>query len=141
MVQDDAIPCDGFAAKITAAIAEHPATIIAAFTPGVGHLLRQFWQAQKRGDRYLSLPPNHTFVPLVAVVYPRGHAEGVLAFTVARRMSVGRADDGIVSTYARANRVPVLLTVPCLVDHDDTVPSLMGMPHGKRHSHRVAAAL
>lgn len=141
VVQDDSIPCDGFAAKIRACIEEHPSAIIAAFTPGVGHLLRQFWQAQKRGDRYLTLPPNNTFVPVLCTVYPRHHAEEIPRFTAARRMSVGRADDGVVSTYARANRVPVLLTVPCLCDHDDSIPSIMGMPHGRGHSHRVAAAI
>lgn len=140
VVQDDAIPCDGFAAKISDAIGDHPDAIVCAFTPGVGNLLRQFWQAQKQGDRYLRFPAT-TFVPCVAVAYPRVHAEGIPRFAAARRMPIGRADDGIVSTYARANKVPVVATVPCLVQHDDTVPSLMGMPHGRGHSHRVAAAI
>lgn len=140
MVQDDAIPCDGFNDKIRAAISDHPDAIVCAFTPGVGHLLRQFWQAQKRGDRYFHFPQT-TFVPVVAVVYPRAHAESVPRFADAKRIPIGRADDGVVSQYARANKVPVVATIPCFVQHDDSVPSIMGMPHGRGHSHRVAAAL
>lgn len=139
VVQDDAIPCDGFADRLREAVADHPDAIVCAFAPGTGELLRPFWAAQKRGDRYLHMPVR-TFVPVVCVVYPRHHAEGIPRFAAARRMSVGKADDGIVSTYVRAHRVPVVLTVPCLADHDDSEPSLMGMPHGRGHSHRKAAA-
>lgn len=138
VVQDDAQPCDGFAAKIHDAVADHPGKIVCAFAPGVGNILRLFHRARAGGDRYLIFPPT-TFVPLVAVVYPRAHAEAAPRFADARRMSIGRADDAVISTYARANRVPVVATVPCLVEHDDDEPSLMGMPHGRGHPHRRAA--
>lgn len=138
VVQDDAWPCDNFAALTRAAVEERPDRIICLFVPGVGNLVRFVAGARKKNARWLEFP-QLTFVPCVAIVYPTEHAAAIPAWADLKRIPVGRADDGVISQYARANRVPVCATMPSLVEHRDEVESIMGMPYGRGHTHRLAA--
>lgn len=138
VLQDDCQPCDGFAQLVHAAIEERPDRIICLFIPGVGHLTRRVNIARNRGDRWLEFP-SITFVPLVAVIYPAAIAQAIPEFADARRINVGRADDAVVSTYCRAHHVTAVATLPCLVEHLDAAPSVMRMPSGNGHPHRLAA--
>lgn len=138
ILQDDALPCDDFARLVTAAIAEQPDRIIALFVPGVGHLARTVNIARMRGQRWLDWPAI-SFVPLVGVVYPADIARAIPAFADAKRISVGRADDAVISQFVRAHRIHPVAILPSLVEHLDSVPSVMGMPSGRGASHRVAA--
>ncbi len=137
-LQDDALPCDDFAARALAAIEERPDRIIAFFLPGIGYLTRQVLVARKRKQRWLDLAPM-SFVPLVAVVYPVAVARAIPGFADRRRMNVGRADDAVVGTYVRGHRIQACATLPCLVEHDDEIESAMGMRSGTGKPYRSAA--
>lgn len=141
VVQDDAVPCAAFARKARAAIKASPGRIVCLFTPGFGFLARRVDQARGEGRAVMEFP-TVAFVPLVAVVYPAAQADGLLAFAdgrtwphVSRR---SRADDGMVADYCRSRRIRPVATVPSLVDHDDTVPSVVKPSH-PRGRHRRAA--
>ncbi len=137
-VQDDAWPCDGFSERGRAAIEERPDHIVVFFLSGVGHLARAVALARKRNERWMTLPPI-SYVPVVGIAYPAEHARAIPAFADKRRISVGRTDDAVIATYTRANRVAVSATLPCLVEHLDAVPSVLGMPSGRGAPHRLAA--
>lgn len=138
VIQDDGWPCAYFAERLHAAVAEKPDRIVCLFVPGVGHLTRRVNQARHAGERWMEFPAT-SFVPCVATVYPREHALAIPEFVDARRMAVGRADDAVISTYVRAHRCGAVATLPSLVQHRDEVPSVMRMPHGNGHAHRLAA--
>lgn len=137
-MQDDAWPCDDFAERALAAIRQRPTRVIAFFVPGVSHLLRRVNIERKRGSDWLEFPAT-SFVPLVAVAYPADVAREIPAFADRKRIGVGRADDAVIGTFTRANRIQACATLPCLVEHLDHVPSAMGMRHGNGHPHRLAA--
>ncbi len=123
---------------LTEAIAERPDRIICLFVPGVGPLARRVALARKRRERWLEFP-SITFVPTVAIVYPAGIARQIAPFADAKRVPVGRADDAVVSMFARAHHIQAIATLPSFVQHLDGVPSVMLMPSGHGHSHRLAA--
>lgn len=141
VIQDDALPCARFAERLIAAVAERPDSIVAAFVPGFPFLSKRLAKAQIDGETFATLLPA-AFVPVVAVVYPRAHVEGLLAYTDgsrwprARRM--GTADDAIVAGYVRANRLSVMATCPSLADHRDDVDSI-AKPSHRSGKHRRAA--
>ncbi len=137
-VQDDAWPCNGFAAAVRAAIDERPDRILCLFVSGIGHIARAVGLARKRGERWMDMPPI-SYVPVVAVVYPAEHARAIPAFADKRRVSVGRTDDAVIAMYTRAHRVAVSAPLPSLVEHLDGEPSILGMPSGRGAPHRLAA--
>ena len=138
MLQDDALPCDGFAEAVHAAILDRPGSILCLFAPGFGYVTRPMQAARARGERWMAWR-TRAFVPLVAVVYPAAHPARIVEFSEKRKVHMGRADDAIVATYCRALHVPVWATVPCLVEHRDELPSVMKMRHGRGQPHRLAA--
>ncbi len=126
VVQDDAVPCDGFADRARALIDQKPESVLCLFAPGFGFLRRIGLQAKIRHESLAEFPVM-AFVPLVAIVYPAPLAASLLRWAdrtpwVGRRE---RADDGLVASWARERKVRPLMAVPPLVDHDDTVPSVM----------------
>lgn len=138
VLQDDAWPCENFAAAARAAIEERPEAILVFFLPGFGHVVRPVQQARLKGERWLAWRPR-AFVPLVAVVYPARFPREIVAFSEVKKVHLGRADDAVVGGFVRAHKVPVWATLPCLVEHRDELPSVMGMRHGVRAPHRLAA--
>lgn len=143
VVQDDAIPCHGFATRTWGAVTLKPDAILALFTPGFPFLQRKVDHARRLGDAFFALPPA-AFVPLVAIVYPRGHVEGLLAHTDATHwprakiQRLGTADDAILSGYVRGLRIQALATCPSLVDHRSDIPSV-SKPSHRDGAHRRAA--
>jgi hypothetical protein len=77
----------------------------------------------QRGERYVPLGPV-SFMPLVAVLWPRRQAERFLAWASVNKPT--RADDANAGRWARRMRQPVLCTVPSLVEHDEVTPSVKG---------------
>ncbi len=138
VMQDDARPCDGFAAAVHAAILERPSRIICLFLPGAGPLLRRVTLARKNRERWIEFP-SISYIPLVAVVYPADVARQIPPFADAKKIPVGRTDDAVVAMFARAHRLAACAPLPSLVEHLDSVPSVMGMPSGNGASHRRAA--
>lgn len=94
--------------------------------------------AQARRERFTPIRVG-AFVPVVAIVYPRVHAEAILPYTDARKVPTHRADDAVIAAYARAHRCWPLATVPSLVEHLDGEPSVIGYQRGEGRPHRRAA--
>jgi hypothetical protein len=141
VLQDDAALCQQFAGNLLAAVAERPEAIIALFVPGFPFLARRIEQHREKGEMFAVLPAA-AFTPVVAIVYPRTHVEGLLAHTDGSRWprarQLGTADDAVVAGYVRGLRLSVLATVPSLVDHRDDVPSV-AKPSHRAGRHRRAA--
>lgn len=69
------------------------------------------------------------FVPLVCVLWPYRAAKEFL-FWGERNPHLTRADDGNAARWARFTKQEFLVTVPSLVQHDDSEPSVKGgRPH------------
>lgn len=142
VVQDDAIPCRDFATRAWGALTLKPDAIVVFFTPGFPFMLRRFEQHRRKGDVFAVLPPA-AFTPVVALAYPRAHVDGLLSHTdpalwsPAKRQRLGTADDAILAGYVRSNRITVLATLPCLVDHRDDVASI-SKPSHRSGAHRRA---
>jgi hypothetical protein len=137
VLQDDARLCERFATRVIEAIEEKPDAILVAFTPGFPFMARRLQQHHAKGEAFAVLPPA-AFTPVVAIVYPRTHVEGLIAHTDGSRWprarQLGTADDAIVAGYVRGLRLSVFATVPSLVDHRDEVPSVSKPSHrGGRH--------
>lgn len=138
IVQDDSWPCDQFAQHVHAAIEERPSSVIALFVSGAGHLMRRVNIARKQRERWLIFPQT-SYIPLVATIFPAEVARRIPAFADSRRIPVARADDAVVGTFCRANRIACVATMPSLVEHLDSEPSVTGMAFGNGHPHRLAA--
>ena len=74
--------------------------------------------------RYIPLGPA-SFVPLVAVLWPKAKAEEFLHWTRGTSR-ITRADDGNASRWMIRTKQQIMVTVPSLVQHNDFVPSVKG---------------
>lgn len=123
ILQDDAQPVPGFAAAVEKIAQRHPHTPVCLF---MGALPAATAAKARRvmGKRcYLPLGPA-SFVPLVAVLWPR---EAAVAFRKwSRTGKVTRADDGNAARWMKITRTEFLVTVPSLVQHNESVPSVKG---------------
>ncbi len=138
VVQDDVLPRPGFHDGVAAAIDAYPEALLLAFVPGFGRQLRSFTMAHRARAAYVPFLVS-AYVPTVAVVYPREVALDLLAWVEKNPRRARGADDNILATYCRDRKIIPRATVPCLVDHDDTVPSVgRSMRRGR---HRRAALL
>ena len=141
MLQDDTWPCDRFPSRLRAAIEERPTDIVVLFMPGAGAHRGAVLRAAHRGHSWTQVP--RTWLPVVAAAWPVELAADFLSWSdehgyddVIRH----RADDGVVGRWAAKRRVSAWATVPSLVQHPDTSPSLIGRRHGNgRNQARVAA--
>lgn len=136
VIQDDALPVADFLLKSEESVSERRESIICLFSPGFRPITLAMQKAHQRGERYAELP-RLAFVPVVCIWYPVAVVIDLLAWA-AKKRCIG-ADDGIVARYVRERRLTPLLTVPCLVDHDDQLPSVRGGT--RRGAHRRAALL
>jgi hypothetical protein len=82
-----------------------------------------------KGWRYIPLG-NTPFVPLVAVLWPRRKAQEFVQWARATTRGLTRADDGNVAKWMRRTKQQIMVTVPSLVQHDDSQPSVKG---GRTH--------
>ncbi len=138
VLQDDALPCDGFPAAVHAAIAERPDRILCLFVPGSGPLLRRITLARKNRERWFDLM-NLSYTPTVAIIYPAAVAREIPPFAERKKIPIGRTDDAVIAMYVRAHRLVPCAPMPSLVEHRDEVPSVCGMPSGAGLAHRRAA--
>ncbi len=138
VLQDDALPCDGFPAAVHAAIAERPDRILCLFVSGLSPIMRRVNIARKNGQRWMDfLSTNH--VPTVAIVYPAEVARQIPGFADKKKVPVGRCDDAVILMFTRAHRLTACAPLPSLVEHRDEVPSVAGMPWGGGNPSRLAA--
>jgi hypothetical protein len=123
VIQDDAIPCDGFWSRVIAAIERTPdAPLALFFGQNSYHLGIQAYQAC---DGVYALPATG-WVPTVALVLPRDQALDLAGFYLPHHDRPSVADDEVVLEWAYARGLTSYATRPSLVDHDDSQPSLMG---------------
>ena len=129
IVQDDAQPCLDVPAALELVIAARPDDVIALFVPGIGEHARRVLEACYHGKHWCHLF-EHLFCPAVAMVYPRERVREILAFVAAKNYPASlTADDAILGYWMRETHTRVLGCVPSLVEHPDTVPSLVGTHH------------
>lgn len=141
VVQDDCETCPDFPAALELVVNRHPTVPIALFTPGIGSHARRILGACAEGKRYVQLDAVNSFVPCVAVAWPRECVASIVDFEERKPAPRSRtADDGNLAVWAKAEGVTVLATVPSLVEHPDIEKSLVGkLAMGGRNPARVAA--
>jgi len=129
IVQDDAVPGDRFLARLCALVADRPDDLLALFVPGRTMLRRYFEKAHEKGERWFPFP-NYNWCPTVALCWPIELAKEFLYFgeavieTRARRGLATIGDDPYVGAWKKKRKLQVWCSVPCLVEHPDTTPSL-----------------
>lgn len=138
--QDDVTPCRDLAETVELILRSRPDVPLALFVPGLGSHARRILGACQDGQRYVELD-RHTFVPTVAVVWPRAAVESILAFSESYGFGDEfTADDGNLAVWAKATGTAVWATVPSLIEHEDRDPSLVGKHHmAGRNPARIAA--
>ncbi len=125
MIQDDALPCKNFAAALLQIAERHqdvPVCLFMGTMPASTAL--QAKRAIVKDRRYVTLLVA-PFMPLVAVLWPRAKAQDFL-FWAQNSPKITRADDGNAARWMRQTKQRVLVTVPSLVQHDETQPSVKG---------------
>ena len=125
IIQDDALPCPNFAEALELVAARHLSTPVCLFLgaapASTAQMARRAWL---KGRRYTPLL-NTSFVPLVAVLWPRAKAKEFLEWSETAR-KITRADDNNAARWMRKAKQPVMVTVPSLVQHNEDVPSVKG---------------
>ncbi|WP_157441436.1 hypothetical protein [Actinoplanes awajinensis] len=136
VLQDDARLCDDFAAHVVAAIASRPAHGIALYTdwssPQNSYLSRL---AAVAGSPWAPLSPME-WTPALAFLLPTGVAADLAGYLAPIPDEV-TDDDQMISRYCRERGVPLLASVPHLVDNRG-LPTLID-GHGGRHHATVWA--
>lgn len=124
IVQDDAVPCPGFAEAAPGAIAAKSDRIVCFYVGGgrVGLPLRL---AAQHCAPWAALD-QRLWLPLVATSYPRVILEELLVWAEQDYLAQkSRADDSMLGRFLRAKNYRAWATVPNLVQHPDTEPSLV----------------
>lgn len=142
VIQDDAHVCVNFTEALEHVVAARPDSPIVLFVAGhPKEHVRVLMRACDRDEPFAVLPPDQ-WVPAVAVIWPVGVIRPILDWVDEQDYPVQfRADDEILGRATRALSIPILCTVPSLVEHPDITPSIMGKYRSKagEDPNRVAA--
>lgn len=143
IVQDDALPVPNFVPaleKIAESVPDAPVCLFLSAVPASAAAKARTQLKMRRQRRYLPLGPA-PFMPLVAVLWPKALAEDFLSWGITGKTT--RADDGNAGRWMKERKVGVLVSVPSLVEHDDSLDSVKGSRrYGKgKDRTRVAALL
>lgn len=126
VIQDDALPCTDFGARVEEAVAGRPADVISLFVGGLhGRTQREFLLALKNREPWSQVYFREIH-HVVGTVWPVELAHHFLDWFATARVpgpKVLRSDDAVVGYWARKNRLRFWATVPCLVEHPDDFPS------------------
>lgn len=128
IVQDDVIPGDNMLAALDQIVARHPGELIAGFhTRYPAAAAPALQKAVDHGSAYARLPVFGAYLPAVCLIWP----EWLMALLKAWRPvkdRISAADDAMLAMFCRreAGVESYLATVPSLVEHPDSSPSLMG---------------
>lgn len=137
VLQDDALPVDGFAELAVAALAKRPTRIVCFYTPALpAYFGRAMLVARSSGVAWCELAIRGMFCPLVATAWPARVAHACASWNGHAKGNPMRADDARVQDWLRAAKKYATATVPCLVDHDETIPS--SLANAGRYSRRAA---
>lgn len=145
VLQDDAIPADGFHAAVCGHLRRFD-TLVALFLAGAPpSAARAATRAHSLGHDHVTLT-GMPFVPTVALAWPRRVVELFHEWwanedpqLVARRLKLGN-DDAVIGQFARESSEAVTVLVPSIVQHPDDAPSTCGRRASNgRNRYRVAA--
>jgi len=139
ILQDDALPIEDFQTHLQRAVEESPNVVISLYLgKGAprGPLQEKFEsavRAAKRDDLSWAMSPNFHCYHGVGLVLPRRVAE----VAVTRRRPGLAAYDQWIGMVCSGLKVPVLYTLPSLVDHDDSATPVRGFGTEGRVAHWV----
>lgn len=123
------LPCRNFAAAVERIAQRHPDVPVCLFMGGLPrNVAVAAGRAMTRGERYVPLTVS-PFMPIPCVLWPKRKARELLHWARSAR-GLTRADDGNAGKWIRMTKQRVLVTVPSLVEHDDSQPSVKG---GRQH--------
>lgn len=137
VIQDDAILTTAFYDNLVGAISNVPNKTLISLYTGKSRPLGP------RVKRAVDRVSNESWLIYwllmwgVGIVIPTSHIEPVLEFVADRKEPY----DTRIGIFYQRNRLNVYYTMPSLVDHDDTTPSLLpghGIADGARVAHKVA---
>lgn len=133
VIQDDALVCQNFAAGVERIAVLFPENAVCLFYPGLKmHSSRNRQRAAMRGSSFFLLN-RMDFMPVVAVLWPRTHAEEFLTWSKDRKFSglrpPYRSDDAIAGLWARFCKRDVYVVMPSLVQHPDDVDPVKDGSH------------
>lgn len=139
VIQDDAVLTPDFYANLESLVDNLPIkSIVSLYTGKVRPLADRVKEAvDKAGDGDLL---NHYMLMWgVGIALPSSHIEPLLDFIDEPRYE-GTVYDQRVGIFYQRNRLPIYYCIPSLVDHDDTLGSLIGNGYAKdlRVAHRLA---
>lgn len=142
IVQDDALLCRDFAEVLPRVAAARPNHIVCLFVAGVPQIAANAIMRACAADLPFADIMVTGWMPAVATMWPRSEIAPSLAYVDAQRWPDNfTADDEIIGRCARALSIPVVATVPSLVEHPDEVQSIAGQwrPMAGKNLRRVAA--
>lgn len=124
-LQDDTVPCDDFAAGLDQVMIDRPSALVSLFLPGaLGVVARIATRQASLGERYVSLEQG-PWVPTVALVWPVDLMSRFRAVADGWAGPKQVSDDALVGKFRRETLCPAYATVPSLVQHPDTVGSIV----------------
>lgn len=137
VLQDDALPVDGFAELAVAAVARRSSRLVCLYTPALpAYFGRAMLVARSNGTPWAELTVRGMFCPVVATAWPAALARACASWHGHAKGNPMRADDARVMDWLKATKKYATASVPCLVDHDEALPS--SLANGGRYSRRAA---
>jgi hypothetical protein len=127
VLQDDVLVCDYFVEGVRAAARARPGRVLVFFVAGnPANHRRAVFDACEQDWAWAELDLN-TWIPAVATCWPVHLIEPMLEWFDAQNYPPAfTADDEIIGRFLRHQGERPLASVPSLVEHPDTVPSLAG---------------
>lgn len=137
ILQDDALPVEGFAELASDVIQKRSSRIVCLYVPALpAYFGRAMLVARGSAFPWCELAVRGMFCPLVATCWPAKLALDCASWKGHARGNPMRADDARVQDWLKATKKYATGAVPCLVDHDETLPSALA--NGGRYSRRCA---
>jgi hypothetical protein len=138
VLQDDVEPCAQFDRLLGDVVSLAPRSAICLFTIWMGRRAQRLRLAASLGHRLIVTSPQN--ISPEAIVMPSGHARAYAALLRDQLASdrIDSRDSPLLQALLHRRAVPVVVTIPNLVDHDTrALPTLMprtGRPAGIRRS-------
>lgn len=123
IVQDDALPHPDFPLVVTRCVEARPDRIVCFFV--TSHAVQGARRMLQSQSPWVEMLPTE-YLPVVATSWPVEQARAFYAWTEKMIVPTKRSDDGIAGRWIRHHSVRPIATVPCLVQHPDMEPSLIG---------------
>lgn len=125
VIQEDVKPCPRFLFHVKRALEAKPDRITSFFLGTNATVTwREMLIADARGAHWCQGFTN-SWIPALALCIPQRLCASLASYEDGTRPV---ADDDVYGRWAREHGLPWYATIPSLVDHDDTAPSLMRDP-------------